>query len=137
MRYGGGSGARAAAAVVVAVLMTGWTTGCSSEKPAQAKVWEQFYCAKLGSWQDARNAAAGAGTGDGQGAGSLASDEAASSGRSLVAAARRLDREGLGDGATRVLDDTTNAVGGDPEAERRAVSYCDDAGFETLVGSAD
>ncbi|MEU4151746.1 hypothetical protein [Streptomyces sp. NPDC026659] len=124
-----------AAAVVVAVLMSGWTTGCSSEEPARAKVWEQSYCAKLGSWQDARSAAAG--TGDGQGTGSLASDEADSAGRSLVAAARRLDREGLGgggDGGTRILDDTVNAVGGDPGAEGRAVSYCDDAGFETLVG---
>ncbi|MFD8911174.1 hypothetical protein [Streptomyces sp. NPDC059575] len=137
MRYGG-RGARVAAAVVVAVLMSGWTTGCSSEEPARAKVWEQFYCAKLAAWQDARNAVAGtgAGAGDGQDAGPLASDEADSAGRSLLAAARRLDREGLGDGATHILDDTANAVGGDPGAEERAVSYCDDAGSETLVGRA-
>ncbi|MEU6242968.1 hypothetical protein [Streptomyces sp. NPDC047024] len=136
MRYGGGTGARVAAAVVAAVLMTGWTTGCSSEKPAQAKVWEQFYCAKLAAWQAARNAEVGTGTGDGQDAESLASDEADSAGRSALAAARRLDGEGLGEGATHILDDTANAVGGDPGAEERAVSYCDDAGFETLVGRA-
>ncbi len=133
MRYGG-RGARVVAAVVAAVLMSGWTTGCSSEEPAQAKVWERFYCAKLTAWQNARNATTHADAGGGQGAGPLASEEADSAARSLLAAARRLDREGLGGGATPLLDDTANAVAGDPGAEGRALSYCADTGFGPLVG---
>jgi hypothetical protein len=53
---------------------------------------------------------------------------------SPLSCSKRLDGAGPGHGGTGVLDDTVNAVGGDLGAERRAVSYCDDSGFETLAG---
>ncbi|MGV9318405.1 hypothetical protein [Streptomyces sp. NPDC003660] len=117
---------RAAVLVVAAVLMS----GCSSDDPAQAEEWRRDYCTKLGSWQDMAHA------GDGQGGESSAADDAASAGHAVVDASKRLDRAGLEQGGTHILDDTVDAVGGDIGAESRAVSYCDDSGFETLVRSA-
>ncbi|MEV6750882.1 hypothetical protein [Streptomyces sp. NPDC051214] len=38
--------------------------------------------------------------------------------------------DGLGG---HILEDTTRAVAGDMAAEGRAMSYCDDAGYETLM----
>ncbi|MGW4287942.1 hypothetical protein ACWEIK_13505 [Streptomyces sp. NPDC004673] len=121
---------RAAVLVVAAVLMS----GCSSDDPAQAEEWQRDYCTKLGSWQDMAHGAADAG--DGQGVESPAADDAASAGSAVVDASKRLDRAGLEQGGTHILDDTVDAVGGDIGAESRAVSYCDDSGFETLVRSA-
>ncbi|MGC4997107.1 hypothetical protein [Streptomyces sp. DT195] len=125
---------RAAVLVVAAVLMS----GCSSEDPAQAEEWKQDYCTKLGSWQDLAHAtpSSEADSGAGQGAGSPDADDTASAGRTVIDASKRLDRAGLEHGGTRILDDTVDAVGGDMGAEIRAVSYCDDSGFETLVRSA-
>ncbi|MFK4108012.1 hypothetical protein [Streptomyces sp. NPDC002176] len=125
---------QAAVLVVAAVLMS----GCSSEDPAQAEEWRRDYCTKLGSWQDVAHAATSgaADAGDGQDVESPDADDAASTGRAVVDAAKRLDRAGLEQGGTYILDDTDDAVGGDTGAESRAVSYCDHSGFETLVRSA-
>lgn len=121
---------------VAAVLMS----GCSSDDPAQAKEWQRDYCAKLGSWQDAAHATAtgeaDADAGDGQGVRSPESDDTESAAHAVVEASKRLDRAGLDQGDTDILDDTVNAVDGDVGAEGRAVSYCDSSGFETLVSSA-
>lgn len=120
---------RAAVAVVAAVLMS----GCSSDDhPARAKEWQRDYCSKLGSWQDAAHATT---TGEADADQSPESDDTESAGHAVIEASKRLDRAGLEHGGTRILDDTVNAVGGDVGAEGRAVSYCDNAGFETLVGS--
>ncbi|MET7486048.1 hypothetical protein [Streptomyces sp. NPDC005538] len=132
MRHSRGSArtaAQAAAVVVVAVLMS----GCSSGDPAQAKEWQGLYCAKLGAWEKAKRAsvASTAAAGDGEDTGY---DIVASKGRAAINASKRLDREGLNHGGTKILDDTVNAIGGDAGAEGRAVSYCDSAGFEGSVG---
>ncbi|WP_416982750.1 hypothetical protein [Streptomyces sp. T028] len=88
-----------------------------------AKEWQREFCTNLGSWQDAKRAR------------TPGLDNVESAGQAVIAASTRLDREGLEEGGGHILDDTVNAVGGDIGAERRAVSYCDSAGFETLVGS--
>jgi hypothetical protein len=139
MRHNGGSAravGRAAVVVVAAVLMS----GCSSDDPAQAKEWQRDYCAKLGSWQDAKHAMAASGAeSDASGGQNVQSPEfgnTESAARAVIDSSKRLDREGLEHGGTRILDDTVNAVGGDIGAEGRAVSYCDSSGFETLVDSA-
>lgn len=114
--YGVGTVVRAAAVVAATVLMS----GCSSGDSAQDKAWQEEYCEKLGSWQDAvRNR-----TGNIEVAGEAA-----------IYASRKLDKAGLEHGGTRILDDTVNAIGGDTGAEGRAVSYCDSAGHETSVDS--
>ncbi|MEU2619472.1 hypothetical protein ABZ642_15135 [Streptomyces sp. NPDC007157] len=127
---------RVAAVVVAAVLMS----GCSSDDPAQAKEWQQDYCTKLGSWQDAAHATttneADADTGDGQGVQSPEPDNTEWAGHAVIEASKRLDRADLEHGGTHILDDTVNAVRGDAGAEGRAVSYCDSSGFEALVSSA-
>ncbi|MFJ4845646.1 hypothetical protein [Streptomyces sp. NPDC088733] len=124
------------AVAVVAVLMS----GCSSSEPAQAKEWQQDYCGKLGSWQNAKHAAAAddadVDTGGGLDVRSPKFEDTESAGQAAIDASKRLARHGLEHGGTSVLDDTVNAVGGDVGAESRAVSYCDSSGFETLVGSA-
>ncbi|MFG3043442.1 hypothetical protein ACGFZR_00710 [Streptomyces sp. NPDC048241] len=122
---------RAAALVVAAVLMS----GCSSDDPARAEEWQRDYCAKLGSWQDLAHAATGS-EANGVESSDADADDAASAGHAVVDASRRLDRAGLEQGGTHILDDTVDAVGGDIGAESRAVSYCDSSGFETLVRSA-
>lgn len=119
---------RAAAVVVAGVLMS----GCSSDDPAQAQEWQRDYCTKLGSWQDAAHATT-TGEADADAGGDAGGGQ---SGHALVEASKRLDRAGLEHGGTHILDDTVNAVSGDIGAERRAVSYCDSSGFETLVSSA-
>nr|WSZ18803.1 hypothetical protein OH837_38425 [Streptomyces canus] len=127
---------RAAAVVVAAVLMS----GCSSDDPAQATEWQRDYCTKLGSWQDSAHATTASETdadaGDGQSVQSSGFDDTESARRAVIEASKRLDRAGLEHGGTDILDDTVNAVGGDIGAEGRAVSYCDNSGFETLVSSA-
>ncbi|MFJ3666603.1 hypothetical protein ACIPSE_09110 [Streptomyces sp. NPDC090106] len=110
----------AVAVACTAVLLA----GCSSDRPAHAEEWQQDYCARLGDWQRAEHAGTTGETDD---------ELAESLGRSAVRAARRLDRAGLELGGTRILDDTVDAVRGATDAEGRAVSYCDSAGFETLV----
>ncbi|MGW2824807.1 hypothetical protein ACWC24_27965 [Streptomyces sp. NPDC001443] len=125
---------RAAAVVVAAVLMS----SCSSGEPAQAKEWQENYCAELGAWQDARRAtttdAEDTGDSDGQSAPTSESDALGAARTLVIAAAKKLAREGLERDGGHILDDTVYAVGGDAGAESRAVSYCDSSGFETLVG---
>jgi hypothetical protein len=71
---------------------------------------------------------------DGQNGQSTESDDAEVSAYAAVAAAKMLDREGLDHDGSHILNDTAAAVDGDTGAESRAVSYCSDSGFETLVG---
>ncbi|MEV7383513.1 hypothetical protein [Streptomyces lydicus] len=118
---------RAATLVVAAVMMS----GCSSDDPALAKEWQQDYCTKLGSWQDMAHA-----TTSSESAGSPDLGGTESAGHAVIDASKRLDRAGLEHGGTHILDDTADAVSGDIGAESRAVSYCDDSGFESLVRSA-
>ena len=112
---------RAAAAVVVAVLVS----SCSSDDPVQAKEWQRDYCTKLGSWQDAKHATitsvADADASDGQNVQSPEFDNARSAGQVVIDASKRLDRKGIENGGSHILDDTVNAVGGDIAAEGRAV----------------
>ncbi|MEU4091549.1 hypothetical protein [Streptomyces sp. NPDC026673] len=129
---------RTAAAVVV---VAGLISGCSSAEPARAMEWQRRYCTELGAWQDAGRALAEAaddaddvGGEGGEGGRSAGSDEVEVSGHGAVAAAKVLDREGLDRDGSHILIDTAAAVGGDTGAERRVVSYCEDSGFETLVG---
>ncbi|MER6329316.1 hypothetical protein ABT298_08275 [Streptomyces sp. NPDC001034] len=102
----------------------------------QAEERQQSYCTKLGVWQDTRDETAGS-TGNvdanGQNVRSPESDNAYFDGHAAIAAAKLLHRKRLDHGGSHVLDDTVMVIGGDPGAERRAVSYCDDSGFETLV----
>lgn len=95
---------RAAAAVVVAVLMS----SCSSDDPAQAKEWQQDYCTKLGSRQDAKHAmttsVADVDASDGQNVQSPEFDNVESAGHDAITASKRLDREGLELGGTNILD---------------------------------
>ncbi|MGV9251622.1 hypothetical protein [Streptomyces sp. NPDC003697] len=120
------------AVVVVTVLMS----SCSSEEPARSRERQEDYCAKLGSWQDARRAVADAGADDARSAPSSESDDVASAGQAAISASRRLGGDGIAADGSDVLDATVAAVAGDTDAEGRAVSYCDDSGFETLVDSA-
>ncbi|MFG2472394.1 hypothetical protein ACGFXB_44200 [Streptomyces canus] len=127
---------RAAAVAVAAFLVS----GCSSDDPAQAQEWQRDYCTKLGSWQDAAHATrtteADADVDEGQSVQSPEFDNTESASRAVIEASQRLDRAGLEHGDIHILDDTVNAVGGDVGAEGRAVSYCDNSGFETLVSAA-
>ncbi|MFH9550985.1 hypothetical protein [Streptomyces sp. NPDC017435] len=115
-------------------------SSCSSDDPAQAKEWQRDFCTKLGSWQDAKHATTASvaddDASDGQNVQSPEFGDTESAAHAVIGASKRLDREGLEQGGSHILDDTVNAVGGDIRAEGRAVSYCDSSGFETLVGSA-
>ncbi|MFF4762081.1 hypothetical protein [Streptomyces sp. NPDC001292] len=123
---------------MTAVIVVGLMSSCSSYDPARVKEWQRNYCTRLGAWQDVRDAMAadaeGTETSDGQIDPSPEFDNADIAGHAAIAAAKVLDREGLDRSSGHILDDTAMAVGGDTGAEARATSYCDDSGFETLVG---
>ena len=119
----------AATAVVVASLMS----SCSSDDSEQAKEWQRNYCTELGAWQRARNVTTGSVDANGQNVQSPESGNAEVEGYAVISAAKLLDSKGLDRVGSHILDDTAMAVGGDTDAERRAVSYCDDSGFETLT----
>ncbi|WP_432187277.1 hypothetical protein [Streptomyces sp. Tue6028] len=128
---------RNAAQAVTAAVVLCLLTSCSSDDPAQDKERQRTYCSRLGAWQEARDAAAGNATGvdesDAQGSDAPGTDDASIAGDLAVASSRVLNREKLDRTGSHILDDTVLAVGGDPAAESRAVSYCDDSGFETMV----
>lgn len=111
---------RRATRTVTAVAVVGLMAGCSAHDSDSARDEERrhAYCSALGSWQQERNEAA-----DSDGFG----------GYTVVAAAKQLNQNGLDRDGSHILDDTTQAVDGDTAAEWRAVSYCDDAGYETLM----
>ncbi|MBQ0988181.1 hypothetical protein KBZ10_27445 [Streptomyces sp. F63] len=115
-------------------------SSCSSDDPARAEKWQQEYCTKLGAWQDAKRAAATSGAdvsaGDERDDPSSESDDVGSAGQAAITASERLVRGDTAHRGGTILDDTSSAVAGDIDGERRAVSYCDSAGFETLVDSA-
>ncbi|MCZ0980727.1 hypothetical protein O1L60_21855 [Streptomyces diastatochromogenes] len=99
--------------------------GCSSSGAGETEAYWQDYCTRLGAWQEARNSGDLL-LGEAGGAGGLAP--------AVISAAEVLDREGRGEDAARVLDDTAAAVtDADPVAEGRVVSSCDRAGFEGLM----
>ncbi|WP_406858950.1 hypothetical protein ABZO31_01375 [Streptomyces sp. HUAS MG47] len=108
------------------LLAAGATTGCSSEaeESSMAEEWQRDYCTKLGSWQDVRDGRIRPGT----------DPDPAALGRLAVLAAGVLEREGVQPTGAHLVDDTKMALLGDAKSEGRAVTYCGDAGFETLVG---
>ncbi|WP_077796022.1 hypothetical protein [Streptomyces sp. JHA26] len=110
--------ARAVAAAMTAVVVVGPTSGCSSHDTAQDDETREHYCSALGTWQRTK----------------ARSENADVAGYAALAAARRLDREGLDRSGSHVLQDTALAVDtADTAAEGRVASYCTDAGFETYV----
>ncbi|MEV0523428.1 hypothetical protein AB0I66_08390 [Streptomyces sp. NPDC050439] len=111
---------RRATRTVTAVAVVGLLAGCSAQDSDSARNEERrhTYCSALGSWQQEKGEAAGS-----EGFG----------GPTVVAAAKQLNQNGLDRDGSRILEDTTRAVGGDTDAEWRAVSYCDDVGYETLM----
>jgi len=108
-------------------------SSCSSDDSEQAKEWQRNYCTELGAWQRARNVTTGSVDANGQNVQSPESGNAEVEGYAVISAAKLLDSKGLDRVGSHILDDTAMAVGGDTDAERRAVSYCDDSGFETLT----
>ncbi|UQT54179.1 hypothetical protein M4V62_03275 [Streptomyces durmitorensis] len=135
-RVRGTAGRRGAARAATAFVVVGLMGGCSSRDSAQDEEWRHNYCSALGTWQDTRNASAADGSGvdadDGQ---SAQPSEPGIAGYTVIAAAKRLDREGLDRGGSHILDDTARAISGDMTAEGQAVAYCDDSGFETLMNA--
>ncbi|MER6852835.1 hypothetical protein AB0A81_06765 [Streptomyces flaveolus] len=115
---GRGGRARTVTTVLTAVVVVGLTGGCSSGDTEQDDETRQHYCSALGTWQQTK----------------ARSENADVAGYAALAAARRLDREGLDKSGSHVLQDTALAVDtGDAGAEGRVASYCTDAGFETYV----
>jgi len=110
-------------AAATSVVVVGLMSSCSSDDSGQAEEWQRNYCAELGAWQRIRNTAIQ----------SSESGNADIDGSGVIAAAKLLDRKGLDRVGSHILDDTVMTVGGDTGAERRAVSYCEDSGFETLT----
>ncbi|MFI2409779.1 hypothetical protein [Streptomyces sp. NPDC018947] len=110
---------RAGARWATAVLLAGacLLSGCSSGDDGRDDETRQHYCSRLGTWQDMKARA----------------EDAGIAGYAAVAAAKRIDKEGLDRAGSHVLDDTALAVDGDPDAEGRVARYCSDAGFETMV----
>ncbi|GJF23966.1 hypothetical protein [Streptomyces sp. HO565] len=114
---GRGDRARAVTTVLTAVVV-GLTGGCSTGDTAQDDETREHYCSALGTWQQTK----------------ARSENADVAGYAALAAARRLDREGLDKSGSHVLQDTALAVDtGDAGAEGRVASYCTDIGFETYV----
>ncbi|MEV5517612.1 hypothetical protein AB0L50_32705 [Streptomyces flaveolus] len=114
---GRGDTARAVITVLTAVVV-GLTGGCSSGDTAQDVETRQHYCSAFGTWQRTK----------------ARSENADVAGYAALAAARRLDREGLDKSGSHVLQDTALAIDtADTAAEGRAATYCTDAGFETYV----
>ncbi|MFI8945579.1 hypothetical protein ACIGO6_03575 [Streptomyces sp. NPDC053750] len=106
---------RWAAAVLVLV---GLVSGCSSHDTERDDETREHYCSRLGTWQKKKDR----------------SENADVAGYAALAAARRLDKEGLDRSGSHVLRDTALAVdNADADAEGRVASYCADAGFETYV----
>ncbi|MFJ8541952.1 hypothetical protein ACIRFH_08050 [Streptomyces sp. NPDC093586] len=100
------------------VVLVGLASGCSSHDTAQDDETREHYCSTLGTWQKEK----------------ARSGNADVAGYAALAAARRLDKEGLDRSGSHVLRDTALAVdNADTDAEGRAASYCTDAGFETYV----
>jgi hypothetical protein len=103
---------------VLTALVVGLTGGCSSGDTAQDDETRQHYCSALGTWQQTK----------------ARSENADVAGYAALAAARRLDREGLDKSGSHVLRDTALAIdNADTAAEGRVAAYCTDAGFETYV----
>ncbi|GGQ45956.1 hypothetical protein GCM10010216_02580 [Streptomyces flaveolus] len=104
--------------MLTAVVVVGLTGGCSSGGTGQDDGTRQHYCSVLGTWQRTK----------------ARSENADVAGYAALAAARRLDREGLDTSGSHVLQDTALAVDtADTAAEGRVASYCTGAGFETYV----
>ncbi|MEU3658767.1 hypothetical protein AB0E77_03230 [Streptomyces sp. NPDC032940] len=115
---GRGGRARMVLTVAAAVVVAGLAGGCSSHDTAQEDETRQHYCSALGTWQQTK----------------ARSENADIAGYAALAAARRLDREGLDRSGSHVLQDTALAVdNADTGAEGRVATYCTDAGFETYV----
>ncbi|MFJ3206497.1 hypothetical protein [Streptomyces flaveolus] len=110
--------ARTVMTVVMAAVVAGLASGCSSHDTGQDDETRQHYCSAFGTWQRTK----------------ARSENADVAGYAALAAARRLDREGLDTSGSHVLQDTALAVdNADTSAEGRAATYCTNAGFETYV----
>ncbi|MFI2781063.1 hypothetical protein [Streptomyces sp. ALB3] len=116
--------------VVQVLALVAMAAGCSSSQGGDGqRLTEQRgnYCAQLGTWQKARNAA------DTQPPEPSGFDETGAVAQDAFLAMRPLREEAVGGG--RTLGEATAAAmnNGDSEAEGLVVRYCDDAGFETLT----
>lgn len=121
-RLGGSHFGRAAAVTGAVALCLGLTTGCSfgdSSDPKRAAAQQQRFCAQFGQWQQDVDTP----------------DADSVSGQMVIDAAKVLDREHLDTGGSHILRDAEAAVGYRMhDSGARVVAYCDQAGFETLVG---
>ncbi|MFE2599012.1 hypothetical protein ACFXCZ_21335 [Streptomyces sp. NPDC059396] len=117
--------------VVVPVLaLVAVAAGCSSsegEDEQRLTRLRENYCLYLGTWQEARNAAATV-TPE-----STANEEAELVGQDVFVVMRPLRDETVSGGRT-LGEETVLAINnGDGNAEAHVVRYCGDAGFETLT----
>lgn len=122
--------ARAFGALVTALALVAAGAGCSSSAAGDEQ-WlteqRKNYCTQLGTWQRARHAE------DTEDPAASGFDEVEATAQDAFLAMRALKDEPVGGG--RTLGEATGAAmhHGDSEAEGRVVTYCDDAGFETLM----
>jgi len=113
-------------AVIAATAAVGCSSSPSAADEARMTQLRHDFCLRLGEWEKARNAAPSRSPEEPMDTTTRAAAD------SLFAAARDLKDEGLPDGRTSLLEDTTFAVtDGQRWAEGRLVQYCGDAGFET------
>ncbi|MFI8005030.1 hypothetical protein [Streptomyces sp. NPDC086010] len=120
---------RASGVVVPAIALVATVAGCSSSA-SDDEQWlteqRESYCARLGTWQKAQNADTGTPTASGF-------DEVGATAQDVVLAMHALRDEPVGGG--RTLGEATSAAmnSGDMEAAARMVTYCTDAGFESML----
>ncbi|MFF5897001.1 hypothetical protein ACFY8O_13835 [Streptomyces argenteolus] len=118
---------------VVPALAVAWAVlvaGCSSSDGADEERLtrqRENYCAQLGTWQQARNAARSEPSDESE------YDEVGALAEDAYIAMRPLRKETVDGG--RALGEATVAAmrDSDSEAEGRVVDYCADSGFETLT----
>ncbi|WP_327111605.1 hypothetical protein OG206_02265 [Streptomyces sp. NBC_01341] len=121
---------RAFRTAVPTLALVATVVGCSSPAGGDEQ-WlteqRKNYCTQLGTWQKARNAA---GT---EAPTASGFDEVGATAQDTFLAMRALRDEPVGGG--RTLGEATAAAmnSSDSEAEGRVVTYCGDAGFETLL----
>ncbi|MFJ2259117.1 hypothetical protein ACIOKD_12360 [Streptomyces sp. NPDC087844] len=116
--------------------MSAMSTGCSSsdgKDEERLTAQRENYCAQLGAWQTARNAARTDPSDPSDPSDSAGDDEAGTVARDTFLAMRPLRDETVGQGRTLAEATVAAVSNSDSEAEQRIVEYCGDMGFETLT----